>query len=79
MSQADYQQMQLNNYELIKQFDRKVIAQHYIDLAMGKETGYLNELRVKTNHDPAIPRNGRKMFEEHFEVSTASDLDEFFG
>ena len=77
MSEADYKQMQQNNYELIKRFDQKVIAQHYIDLAMGKETGCLNELRIKTNHDPSIPRNGRKIFKDHFE--TVSGLGEFFG
>jgi glycosyltransferase involved in cell wall biosynthesis len=79
MSQEEYQQIQLNNYELIKQFDRKVIAQHYIDLAMGKETGYLNELKTKTNHDPNIPRVARNMFEEHFEQPSAQSLDDFFG
>jgi hypothetical protein len=79
MPEAEYRQIQLNNYELIKQFDRKVIAQHYVDLAMGKETGYLNELRTKTNHDPNIIKNGRNMFEEHFEESTAQSLDDFFG
>ena len=77
MSEADYKQIQLNNYELIKQFDRKLIAQHYVDLAMGKPTGYLNELRVKTNHDPQIPKVGRDMFEGHFEVPAS--LDDFFG
>jgi glycosyltransferase involved in cell wall biosynthesis len=74
----DYKQIQLNNYELIKQFDRKVVAQHYIDLAMGKETGYLKELKTKSNHDPAIIRNARNMFDEHFEAPTSQDLDEFF-
>jgi hypothetical protein len=78
MSQNDYRQIQLNNYELIKKFDRKVVAQHYIDLAMGKETGYLNELKIKSNHDPSILRTARNMFEEHFEESTSQDLDEFF-
>ena len=66
MSEEDYRRIQTNNYELIKQFDRKVIAQHYIDLALGKPTGYLNELKTKTNHDPSIARNGRKMFEDHY-------------
>ena len=79
MSESDYHQIQLNNYELIKKFDRKVIAQHYVDLAMGKETGYLNELKTKSNHDPSIPRNAQKMFDEHFETVAATSLDEFFG
>jgi glycosyltransferase involved in cell wall biosynthesis len=77
MSEADYKQMQQNNYELIKQFDRKVIAQHYIDLADQKPTGYLNELKTKTNHDTVVIKTANKMFEEHFEV--ASDLESFFG
>ena len=79
MSETDYKQMQLHNYELIKKFDRKVIAQHYLDLAMGKETGYLNELKTKSNHDPSIPRNARKVFSEHFETSAVTSLDGFFG
>jgi hypothetical protein len=68
----------LNNYELIKQFDRKVIAQHYVDLAFGKQTGYLNELKTKSNHDPKLPKLARKMFDEHFEDNTV-DLESFFG
>jgi glycosyltransferase involved in cell wall biosynthesis len=77
MPEADYRQMQLNNYELIKQFDRKVVAQHYLDLAEQKPTGYLTELKTKSNFDENIIRNGNKMFEDHFEV--ASDLESFFG
>lgn len=77
MSENDYRQIQLNNYELIKQFDRKVIAQHYIDLAEQKPTGYLSELKTKTNHDTVVIKNANKMFEEHFEV--ASDLESFLG
>jgi len=79
MSEADYRQMQLNNYELIKQFDRKVIAQHYIDLALQKETGYLNELRVKTNHDPSLQRQAQQMFDDHFETKQEVDLESLFG
>jgi glycosyltransferase involved in cell wall biosynthesis len=78
MSPEAYKQIQLNNYELIKQFDRKVIAQHYVDLAMGKQTGYLNELKTKSNHDPKLPKLARKMFDEHFEDNTV-DLESFFG
>lgn len=77
ISPVTYKEMQLNNYELIKQFDRKVIAQHYIDLAFGKETGYLNELKTKSNHDPQLPKLARTMFEKHFEDSV--DLESFFG
>lgn len=77
MSEAEYSKIQANNYELIKQFDRKVIAQHYVDLAEGKPTGYLSSLGVKSNHDPALPKLARKMFEDHFEEPPAS-LDSFF-
>jgi len=77
MDENTYRQIQLNNYELIKQFDRKVIAQHYIDLAEQKPTGYLNELKTKTNHDPAMQKDAQKMFDEHFEVKAT--LDSLFG
>lgn len=78
ISPESYKQIQLNNYELIKQFDRKVIAQHYIDLAFGKETGYLKELKTKSNHDPQLPKLARKMFDEHFEDNEV-DLESLFG
>jgi glycosyltransferase involved in cell wall biosynthesis len=79
MSETDYRQIQLNNYELIKQFDRKVIAQHYVDLANQKPTGYLTELKTKTNHDPSIPSKAQEMFDEHFESKQAVDLESLFG
>ena len=79
MSEADYRQIQLNNYELIKQFDRKVIAQHYIDLADQKPTGYLNEVLVKSNHDPSIHQKAQEMFDEHFESKQEVDLESLFG
>ena len=79
MSEADYKQIQLNNYELIKQFDRKVIAQHYIDLANQKETGYLGELKTKSNHDPALHRQAQDMFDAHFEVKEEVNLESLFG
>jgi glycosyltransferase involved in cell wall biosynthesis len=79
MSEADYRQIQLNNYELIKQFDRKVIAQHYVDLANQKPTGYLTELKTKTNHDPSIPSKAQEMFDAHFEVKQEVDLESLFG
>lgn len=77
MSEEQYRTIQLNNYELIKQFDRKVIAQHYVDLANQQATGYLSELKTKTNHDAVIIKAGQKMFDDHFEV--APDLESFFG
>jgi len=79
MSEDDYRQIQLNNYELIKQFDRKVIAQHYIDLSDQKPTGYLHELKTKSNFDPSLPRQAREMFDEHFEKTEAVDLESLFG
>lgn len=73
-----YKEIQSNNYELIKQFDRKVIAQHYVDLALGKETGYLNELKTKSNYDPQLPKLARKMFDDHFEDNDV-DIESLFG
>ena len=78
MGEKEYEFIQQNNYELIKNFDRKVIAQQYIDLAEGKATGFLNEIKTKSNHDPAVFRTARNMYEEHFEDNSTS-LEEFFG
>lgn len=78
MPESEYMRIVQNNYELIQQFDRKRIAQHYIDLADQKPTGYLNELRTKTNFDPNLSKNSRNMFDEHFETNEIQSLDEFF-
>ena len=79
MPEADYMRIVQNNYELIQQFDRKRIAQHYLDLAEQKPTGYLNEVLTKSNFDPNLTKNSRNMFDEHFEINESQSLDEFFG
>jgi hypothetical protein len=79
MPETEYMRIVNNNYELIQQFDRKRIAQHYVDLAEQKPTGYLNELLTKTNFDPNLAKNSRNMFDEHFETQETQSLDEFFG
>lgn len=77
MSSMEYLKIQTNNYQLLNQFDRKLIAQHYIDLAEQKPTGYLKELKQKTNFDPTIKTTGNKIFEDHFEM--VGSLSGFFG
>jgi glycosyltransferase involved in cell wall biosynthesis len=79
MPESEYMRIVDNNYGLIQQFDRKRIAQHYLDLAEQKPTGYLNELLTKTNFDPNLPKNSRNMFDDHFETNESQSLDEFFG
>ena len=79
MEEEQYKQIQLNNYELIKQFDRKVIAEHYVKLAMGETTGFLNELKTKSNHDQNLMKKARDMFDDHFEVKEVVNLESLFG
>lgn len=79
MPESEYMRIVQNNYELIQQFDRKHIAQHYLDLADQKPTGYLTELLTKSNFDPNLAKNARNMFDDHFETNESQSLDEFFG
>ena len=77
ISESEYNRIQQNNYELVKLFDRKKIAQQYIDLANGVPTGMLSEFRTKTNFDPSIIREANNIFDKHFAVNQS--LEEFFG
>lgn len=77
MPESQYMRIVNNNYRLLKMFDRKIIAQQYLDLAQHKPTGVYNDLKSKTNHDPSILANARKMYSDHFE-SNNMNLDSFF-
>jgi glycosyltransferase involved in cell wall biosynthesis len=78
MPESDYDRIVRNNYHLLKLFDRKTIAQQYIDLANHKPTGLLNELKFKSNNDPKIFAAANKMYRDHFESSNNQNLDSFF-
>lgn len=79
MPKSKYEEMQQNNYQLIEKFDRKVIAQHYVDVANQTATGYLTELLTKTNHDPSIHSTAIHMFDDHFEKKDDFSFDSFTG
>lgn len=78
MTESQYMRIVQNNYDLVRQFDRKLIAQQYIDLADQKPTGYKNELKTKTNYDQTINANAHKMYEEHFVNIESQNLNSFF-
>jgi glycosyltransferase involved in cell wall biosynthesis len=80
ISKEKYDKIVQNNYEVLKLFDRKVIAQQYIDLAMGKDAGYYEKNEVGSlATSPKAVSTGNKLWEDHFEVANVAVLDEFFG
>jgi hypothetical protein len=74
-----YEEIVQNNYEALKLFDRKKIAQQYIDLAFGKDAGYYEKNEIGSlAKDPKAISTGNKLWENHFEVVNVAVLDEFF-
>lgn len=80
ISKEKYQQIVENNYEVLKLFDRRAIAQQYIDLAMGKDAGYYEKNDVGSlAKDPKAVTTGNNIWENHFEPVESASLDSFFG
>ena len=79
ISEVEYNRIRENNFKLLKKFDRKRIAQQYIDLAMGKAGGELPENMVGAmSADPKVQSVADKIWEEHFEPAKVSTLEDFF-
>jgi hypothetical protein len=75
--QSAYEKIARNNFELIKKFDRKVVAQDYIDLAEGKDAGVYGTSTPKFA-DPAFERAAEEMWQAHFDPPPAATLEDFF-
>jgi hypothetical protein len=80
-----YEQMRRNNYKILEFFDRRAVASHFVNLALGYTdqerfpTGfYPNNLTGSNAIDPKAVANGNKIWEEHFEPAPVSTLDSFF-
>ena len=73
-----YNKMAAANFELIKNFDRRVIAQQYIDLAMGKDAGYYEKnVTGRLDIDNNVAKtNGDNIWDKHFEEPAS--LESFF-
>ena len=65
-----------NNFELIKKFDRRKIAQDYIDLAYGKVCG--EKYDTPPVADPKFVENCESMWNENFREEELSSLESFF-
>jgi leucyl aminopeptidase len=65
---------------LIEQFDRKLVAQQYINLALGKpNSGVYSEAVVGSRKlDQKAITQGDKIWEEHFEKPVVNTLESFF-
>jgi len=80
ITERGYNKIVQNNLELIKQFDRKLIAQQYINLALGKpNSGFYQEAAVGSRKfDQKAIQQGDKIWEEHFEKPVVNTLESFF-
>lgn len=79
ISQEKYVEIRGNNWNVIQNFDRKKIAQQFVNLAMGKkDSGYYEKaVTGRLNIDNNVAqKTGDKIWDEHFEVP--SSLDSFF-
>ena len=75
--QKVYEEIATRNFELIKKFDRRKIAQDYIDLAKQKVCGEKHD--VPSFADPKFVKDGNDMWDAHFEEEEVSSLESFFG
>lgn len=79
ISQETYVDIRANNWNVIQNFDRRKIAQQFINLALGKKgSGYYDKAETgRLNIDNNVAqKTGDKIWDEHFEVP--SSLDSFF-
>ena len=74
------EEIQKNNDALLRRlFDRKNIAQQYIDLSQGKDVGLLpKNLIGSPSNDLVAVRKSKEKWEEQFEPAEPSTLEDFF-
>lgn len=77
ISDSDAHKIRENNYILIGQFDRVKIAQQYIDLSEGKDSGFLPKNLIG-KYDKALTEKANKIWETHIIKEEKPSLDEFF-
>lgn len=73
-------EIQANNDALLRRlFDRKNIAQQYIDLSNGEDVGLLpKNLLGSPSSDPVSVRKSKEKWEEQFEQPEQSTIEDFF-
>lgn len=76
MPEADYNAIVQRNWKLIQQFDRKVIAQEYIDLAYAKNPAEIGKYDSKLDDTVDAVWSGHFGFEE--KMNPTSSLDSLF-
>jgi glycosyltransferase involved in cell wall biosynthesis len=78
INKYDYDRIVQNNFKLIKQFDRRKVAQDYLDLANGIDCGFYDSIS-KTGGSIQLPIDAEKMWTAHFEPEESASLESFFG
>ena len=78
MQQSDYDQIVANNWEFVKQFNRKTIAAEYISLANGLlSNAEIGRYEESLNDTVDSVWNGHFKFE--LKLNTTSTLEDLFG
>lgn len=82
ISDEQYSDMVERNYKIVEMFDRKKIAQDYIDLASGKPCGVFNKLETGKMTDNKVKSTVDEIWTKHFgfkeHMIQISTLDSFF-
>ena len=80
LDESTIEEIQTNNDALLRKlFDRKNIAQQYIDLSEGKDVGLnLKNSTGSPANDPNSVRKSKEKWEEQFEPTTQTTLEDFF-
>jgi glycosyltransferase involved in cell wall biosynthesis len=78
ISKSEYERIARNNFELIKKFDRKIIAQDYIDLSEGKQAGFYGTVNEQQFVNPKFEKDSNKMWQDHFDPAPVFSLEKFF-
>jgi glycosyltransferase involved in cell wall biosynthesis len=82
INEDDYLRMVETNYKIVQDFDRKKIAQDYIDLALGNPCGVFNKLETGSMTDNKVKKTVDEIWCGHFGFNTkmmqTSTLDSFF-
>lgn len=76
MGKSQYEEIVERNFELLTMFDRRVIAQQYIDLALGKNAGVYSENQTGMDN-PSVKKVAEKLW-EFFEPAQINSLEDFF-
>ena len=73
-----------NNYSIIKAWDRRLCAKHFVDFSKGKPSGYFNKIECPSSTPKNVIFNSRKIMKDFFGFNvnslkeTSAGIKDFF-